>query len=78
MRFRRRGPLLPNGEREIIGHPDVEAFNSEGKSIRISVCSDCGSIRTILYLSKDRWLCTACRSEGDARPTQVPVSRPRG
>lgn len=78
MKFRRRGELLPNGQREIVGHPALEAVTEEGRKMRITVCSDCGAIRSILYLSKDRWLCTSCRSEGDARPTQVPVSRPGG
>ena len=34
----------------------------------ITVCAHCGEARTILFLRKDRWLCTKCRMEGVAPP----------
>lgn len=61
---------------EIKGHPSIEAHRANAPAIRITVCSGCERLRTILFLSRDRWLCTSCREEGDARPTQVPLSNP--
>lgn len=62
--------------REIAGHPVVEAPNLDDQPQRISVCAECEQVRTILFLSRDRWYCTSCRSHGDARPTQIPLRRP--
>lgn len=41
----------------------------------IHLCANCERMRTVLFLSHDRWLCTACRNEGTARPTVVPIGR---
>lgn len=76
MRIRRRGVPLPNGQREIAGHPAIEAVTESGRKMEITVCSDCGGLRTILYLAGDRWLCTQCRAEGSSKPTPIPLSRP--
>lgn len=62
--------------REIGGHPTVEAWNDEGRALNFTVCAGCGSLRSVLFLSRDRWYCTACRNEGDARPTVVALSHP--
>jgi ribosomal protein S27AE len=61
---------------EIEGHPALEAINGDGKKINITVCSDCGSLSTILFLVGDRWYCTKCKSSGNAAPTVVPLRRP--
>lgn len=44
--------------------------------IIIHVCANCERMRTVLFLSEDRWLCTACRNEGTVAPTLVPIGRP--
>ena len=60
----------------ISGHPVLETENLDGKKMNITLCSECGSVRSVLYLSTDRWFCTTCRSTGDARPTQIAFSNP--
>jgi hypothetical protein len=64
---------------EIGGHPSILAYRDHLKMppLKITVCGSCERLRTILFFSKDRWLCTSCREEGDARPTQIPLRRPR-
>ena len=47
----------------------------KAEPVVIHVCAECGRLRTILFLSEDRWLCTACRNEGQARPTVIPIGR---
>ena len=61
---------------EIKGHPALEAVNAEGKKLTITVCSECGALRSILMLVGDRWYCTKCKSEGVAKPTVIPLRRP--
>lgn len=62
---------------EIKGHPELPTYAEDGTQVgMITVCAGCERIRTILFLSGDRWFCTACREEGDARPTQIPLSNP--
>jgi hypothetical protein len=63
-------------DREIGGHPAIDAHRSNAPALKITVCANCESVRTILFLSGDRWFCTACRESGDARPTQIPVTNP--
>jgi translation initiation factor 2 beta subunit (eIF-2beta)/eIF-5 len=60
----------------IQGHPSAEAHRAHAPALNITVCAECEKVRTILFLSGDRWFCTSCRNSGDARPTQVPVSNP--
>jgi hypothetical protein len=60
----------------IQGHPAVAAHRPHAPALQITVCAGCERMRTILFLSRDRWFCTACREEGDARPTQIPLSNP--
>lgn len=59
------------------GHPTVEAVPSSGPAFAVTVCAECERMRTVLWLSRDRWYCTACRNQGDARPTTIPMSMPR-
>jgi hypothetical protein len=63
----------------IKGHPTIEAHRDELRlaPLRLTMCAGCERVRTIMFLSRDRWLCTGCRMEGDARPTQIPLRRPR-
>lgn len=61
---------------EIRGHPSLPAESHAG-AFRITVCAECEALRTVLFLSKDRWYCTRCRAEGDARPTVIPLHRPQ-
>lgn len=62
---------------EINGHPTQEFENlwdTNGPPITITVCADCGQMRTVLWLSKDRWFCSACKTSGDERPTMIPLN----
>jgi hypothetical protein len=61
------------------GHPSILAHRDElGLApMRLSMCAGCERVKTIMFLSRDRWLCTHCRAEGDARPTQIPLRRPK-
>ena len=60
----------------IEGHPNILAHNTEGRTMKIIICAECNAVRSVLYLSKDRWYCTSCRNSGDARPTMIPLSNP--
>jgi len=55
---------------EINGHPVAEL----GNGMLVTVCASCGKLRTILFLDRDRWLCTACRAEGKTKPSLYPVA----
>lgn len=59
--------------RIISGHPTQDIGN--GTPIVIYVCANCERARRVLFLSKDRWLCTHCRNEGSERPSFVPLTR---
>lgn len=58
----------------ISGHPELVLGNAADNPVTITVCAGCGQLRTVLFLSRDRWYCSACRVEGDARPTMIPIS----
>lgn len=60
----------------IDGHPGVEYESADGRQLKIQVCAECGQLRTVLWLDKDRWYCRSCRAEGVQRPTVIPVSNP--
>lgn len=60
----------------IKGHPHLVSVTDTDER-RITVCAECEALSSILFLSGDRWYCTRCRNAGDARPTQVPITRPR-
>lgn len=68
--------LLPNGERQISGHPTADIQLTADDTRKITVCAECGSVRSILLLTGDRWYCTRCRNSGAGGSTLVPVSRP--
>lgn len=59
---------------EINGHPSVVLPNKSGEPVVLTVCCSCGHLRTILWLSGDRYYCSQCRAEGDSRPTVIPIS----
>lgn len=59
---------------EIGGHPVSELVLDNGDARLITCCASCGQLRTILFLSKDRWFCTRCRAEGVTRPNLYPVA----
>ena len=59
---------------EIKGHPALVLEHEHAPPTLVTVCASCGEIRTILFLSKDPWLCMACRVEGAAAPALYPVA----
>jgi ribosomal protein S27AE len=63
-----------SAEPTIQGHPAIELDLGNGQATLITVCASCGQMRTILFLSKDRWFCTKCRAEGAAPPNLYPVA----
>lgn len=60
----------------INGHPAVALLDEMGDVKQmITVCCDCGAIRSIVMLVGDRWYCSACKTEGHARGARMfPVS----
>lgn len=60
--------------KEISGHPAVIAPNMNDDPVVLTVCAGCGHMRSVLWLSGDRWFCSNCRAEGDARPTMIPIA----
>lgn len=60
----------------INGHPTVPLLDDTGEQIDLlTVCAECGSVRSILFLTGDRWMCVSCRVEGVAPPRLYPTSR---
>ena len=59
---------------EIQGHPTIELDLGNGEATLITVCANCGEMRTILFLTKDRWFCTKCRVEGAVAPNLYPIA----
>ena len=60
----------------IEGHPGIEYQSVDGRQLTVTVCAECGKLRTLLWLTGDRWHCSACRAEGVGRGKLVPVSKP--
>lgn len=59
---------------EIGGHPSAELYlELDEPPVLITVCSNCGQMRTILFLDRDRWYCSKCRAEGAAPPSLYPL-----
>lgn len=58
---------------EIKGHPAIVAPNANDDELRFTVCAECGRLRSILFLTGDRWYCTVCRNAGVAKPSRVRV-----
>lgn len=62
-------------ENEIDGHPVAELYLvPEQEPTLITVCANCGHMRTILFLSKDRWFCFTCKTEGASAPNLFPIA----
>jgi hypothetical protein len=60
---------------EINGHPAVELITDPNEPpTLITVCAACGKLRTVLFLSRDRWFCTTCRAEGVSAPNLYPIA----
>jgi hypothetical protein len=60
---------------EIDGHPTVELHLASADSpTLLTVCAACGHLRTILFLSKDRWFCFKCKTEGATAPNLYPIA----
>lgn len=67
---------MPKFEPEVIaGHPTTILETHAGPEV-IYLCAACGSLKQVLFLSTDRWICMACRNEGNEKPTFVPISSP--
>lgn len=59
----------------INGHPEVPLLDTAGELVQmLTVCAACGDVRTILFLTRDRWYCSKCRMTGIAPPQLYPVS----
>lgn len=60
---------------EIAGHPAVPLLDERGVTLTmLTCCAECGELRTILFLSKDRWFCTRCRAAGATPPNLYPIA----
>jgi hypothetical protein len=55
-------------------HPVLEVEHDHAPPTLLTVCAECGRLRTILFLTHDRWLCTSCRSEGTTAPNLYPIA----
>lgn len=66
-------PVLAVSEPHTIqGHPAVPLVNDAGDLIQmITVCAECGQMRSIIMLTGDRWYCSSCRAEGHNRNTKM-------
>jgi len=59
----------------ISGHPSIELEPEvNGDPVVITVCAECGEMRTVLWLDKDRWYCRSCRAEGASPPNMFPLA----
>jgi ribosomal protein S27AE len=60
---------------EISGHPHGHTTRGGRPVQRITFCSNCESLKSVLFLgsSGDRWICAKCRNEGGDRPATVQV-----
>ena len=67
--------LVPVLEPHVInGHPTIPLDTGTDDPTMVTVCAHCGNLRTILFLRRDRWLCTKCRMEGNAEPNLFPIA----
>lgn len=61
----------------IQGHPHAIGVNAEyGQESRISLCAECGAMRSVLWLTGDRWYCRNCRNMGVANTKVIPITNP--
>ena len=42
--------------------------------IVITVCAECGEMRSVMWLTKDRWYCRTCRNYGWQPPDMFPIA----
>ena len=60
---------------EISGHPTLELEPiGDGEPVVITVCAECGEMRSVLWLTGDRWYCRNCKHIGENRPTMYPIA----
>lgn len=60
---------------EIDGHPVLELEPEIGSDpVVITVCANCGEMRSVLWLTQDRWFCRSCRAEGVNVPNMYPIA----
>jgi hypothetical protein len=60
---------------EIEGHPEVPLLDEHGELMQmLTCCAECGQLRTILFLSKDRWFCFHCKTAGATPPNLYPIA----
>jgi hypothetical protein len=48
------------------------------ESAVLYLCANCERLRTIMFLSTDRWLCTSCHNEGNQSPTFISIASAKG
>lgn len=61
----------------IKGHPHEIAVNDiTGQENDVALCAECGSLKSVLWLNRDRWFCRVCRNEGVVNPTRIPLTNP--
>ena len=58
----------------IKGHPTRELLNDDQQPVVVTVCASCGHLRSVLWLTVDRWHCNQCKAEGVTRPNMYPVA----
>ena len=58
----------------IDGHPSIELPNASDNPVVVTVCCECGAMRSVLWLSADRWYCRECRVVADNRPKMFPIA----
>ena len=57
------------------GHPTQELEPMLGSEpVVITVCCICGEMRSVLWLTEDRWYCRSCKHVGDNRPHMFPLA----
>ena len=60
---------------EIAGHPELLLEPLVGSEpVVITVCAACGEMRSVLWLTGDRWYCRSCRAEGAQPPNMYPIA----
>lgn len=69
-------PLYPTRHpHEIGGHPTLELITDpHAPPTLITVCAECGHLRTVLFLTKDRWFCFNCKTSGATAPNLYPLA----
>lgn len=72
----RQAPLdFPWGQPETVDdHPALVMPDGNGEAVAITVCAECGKLRTVLWLDQDRWYCSSCRTQGRSKPKMFPIA----